>query len=160
MTLFSRHIRCDRRQPADGVRAATRRAGPRRAATALELVCILPVMMGIVLGAVDFGRFAQHENILSNAARVGAHYGATHRLTPVTAADWEAELTAAVQEEVVHLSEFDPDLLEIEIDNQYQPDGTRRVEVEAAYPFETVVNWPGLPDRVDLRRGVSFQEYR
>jgi hypothetical protein len=116
--------------------------------------------MGIVLGAVDFGRFAQYENILSNAARVGAHYGATHRLTPLTAADWESELTIAVQEEAAHLTEFDSALLAIEIDNYYQPDGTRRVEVEAAYPFQTVVNWPGLPSRIDLRRRVAFQEYR
>lgn len=132
----------------------------RRAATALELVCILPVLLGIVLGAVDFGRHAQYENILSNAARVGAHYGATHRLTPLTAPAWEAELMIAVQEEAAHLSEFDDSLLEIEIDNFAQPDGTRRVEVEVAYPFETVVNWPGLPSRVDLRRRVAFQEYR
>lgn len=140
---------------------AARRDAPRRpGATALELVCVLPVMLGIVLGAVDLGRFAEHENILSNAARVGAHFGATHRRTPLTASLWESELRSAVQEEAGHLSEFDGTLLEVEIDNFTQADGTRRVEVETAYPFQTIVRWPGLPGRIDLRRRVAYQEYR
>jgi hypothetical protein len=159
MTSSRRHA-CIDLATAGKVRAAAGRAASRRAATALELVCILPVLMAIVLGAVDMGRFAQYENILSNAARVGAHYGATHRLTPQGAAHWESELMTAVEEEAAHLSGFDAALLEVEIDNFNQADGSRRVEVEAAYPFKTVVNWPGLPSQIDLRRRVAFQEYR
>lgn len=160
MIPSSRHARRDRMLTAGTLRIRARRRRPRRAATALELVCILPVLLGIVLGAVDLGRFAQYENILGNAAREGSHYGATHRRTPLTAAAWESGLRTAVLEEASHLSEFDAALLEIEIENFNQADGTRRVEVEASYPFETVVNWPGLPSRIDLRRRVAFQEYR
>ena len=132
----------------------------RRGTTALELTCVLPVLMGIILGAVDFGRFAQFENIVSNAARVGAEYGATHRRTTLNAANWETRLTAAVTEEAQHLPEFNAALLEISINNVTQADGTRRVEVAAAYPFTTIVDWPGLPRQVPLRHSVVYQEYR
>jgi len=133
---------------------------PRRGASAVELTCILPVVIALAIGTVDLGRVAQYENVLCNAARVGADYGATHRLYSFNRAEWESRISARVQEEAAHLPHFDATRLQIEVETFTQADGTLRVEVEAAYPFEMTVDWPGLPGDIDLRHRTAEQEYR
>jgi Flp pilus assembly protein TadG len=44
----------------------------RRGAAAAELAMILPLMLILVLGCVDFGRFAYSYIAVTNAARAGA----------------------------------------------------------------------------------------
>jgi hypothetical protein len=143
---------------------SARRAGlrtrSRPGTSALELAFILPVVIALALGTVDLGRVVHYENVLSNAARVGADCGATQRLYSFSRPQWESRITARVQEEAAHLPHFDSSLLEIVIETFIQADGTLRVEVEVAYPFETVVDWPGLPQNIELRRRVAEQEYR
>lgn len=133
---------------------------PRNGASAVELACLLPVVIALALGTVDLGRVAHFENVLSNAARVGADYGATHRLYSYNGSQWESRVIARVQEEAAHLPQFDPARLQVVVETMTQPDGTRRIEVEAAYPFEMIVDWPGLPHDIDLRCRVAEQEYR
>lgn len=131
-----------------------------RGTSALELALILPVVIAIALGTVDLGRVAHYENVLSNAARVGADYGATHRLYSFNHAQWESRIIARVQEEAAHLPHFDAAQLQVEVETFAQADGTLRVAVEAAYPFEMTVDWPGLPGEIDLRYRTAEQEYR
>jgi hypothetical protein len=135
--------------------------GSRRGgASAVELACILPVVIALALGTADLGRVAHYENVLSNAARVGADYGATHRLFSFNHTQWESRIIARVEEEAAHLPQFDDSRLEVVVETFTQADGTLRVEVEAAYPFEMIVDWPGLPHEIALRRRVAEQEYR
>jgi Flp pilus assembly protein TadG len=133
---------------------------PRSGASAVELACILPVVIALALGTVDLGRVAHYENVLSNAARVGADHGATHRLYSFNRTQWESRIIARVQEEAAHLPQFDAARLQVVVETFTQADGTLRVEVEAAYPFEMIVDWPGLPHDIDLRCRVAEQEYR
>ena len=58
----------------------------RCGAAAVELAVVLPVLLLLALGCVDLGRAAALNIALSNAARVGAEYGATHRFTSYTLA--------------------------------------------------------------------------
>jgi Flp pilus assembly protein TadG len=131
----------------------------RAGTTALELVCVLPVLIAIVLGAADLGRLAHYDNIVSNAARLGAEYGATHRRTSLNAAAWEDRVVAAVHEELAHLPDFDADALELNLDVSDASDPLQ-IEVEVAYPFEMIVDWPGLPGEFDIRATVAYEEYR
>ncbi len=132
----------------------------RQGTSAVELALILPVVIALALGTVDLGRVAHYENVLSNAARVGADYGATHRLYSFNRTQWESRIIARVQEEAAHLPHYDPTRLQVHVDTFTQADGTLRVEVEAAYPFEMTVDWPGLPGGIDLRHRTAEQEYR
>jgi Flp pilus assembly protein TadG len=132
----------------------------RSGASAVELACILPVVIALALGTVDLGRVAHYENVLSNAARVGADYGATHRLYTFNRTQWESRIIGRVQEEAAHLPQFDSLRLVVVVETFTQADGTMRVEVEAAYPFAMIVDWPGLPHDIDLRHRVAEQEYR
>jgi Flp pilus assembly protein TadG len=141
-------------------RLPPQRSGPRAGTTAVELVCVLPVLVGLVLGAADLGRSANYDNVISNVARVGAEYGATHRRGPRNADQWEQRLIAAATEEAVHVPHFDAGLLEINVETTTEADGRVRVQVTAAYPFETVVHWPGLPAEIPLSATAAFVEYR
>jgi Flp pilus assembly protein TadG len=132
----------------------------RHGATALELVCVLPVLIGIVLGGADLGRFAHYDNVISNVARVGAEYGATHRRMSRNASTWEEKLIAAATEEAENLPDFDADNLDIAVETTDEADGRLRVSVTVTYPFETVVDWPGLPADFDLSSTIVYVEYR
>lgn len=132
----------------------------RNGASAVELACILPVVIALALGTVDLGRIAHYDNVLSNAARVGAVYGATNRLYSFNRSQWEDRIIAHVREEAAHLPHFDHSRLEVVIATVTQADGTRRVEVHTTYPFQMIVDWPGLPRDVALVHRCAQQEYR
>lgn len=131
-----------------------------RGVAALEFVIVLPVFMIIVLGAVDWGRVIRVENVLMNAARCGAAYGATHRVTDYIRSDWETRVVARVAEEAAHLPDFDPDLLDASVATSDEPDGSTRISVSVSYPFQMVIDWPGWPGQITLSRTVSMRGYR
>lgn len=60
----------------------SQRAGGRRpgqsAQSLTEFALILPLLMLILLGVVDFGRVFYYWTSIANAAREGARYGVTH----------------------------------------------------------------------------------
>jgi Flp pilus assembly protein TadG len=137
-----------------------RRSWLRAGTTALELVCVLPVLIAIILGAADLGRFAQYDNIVSNAARLGAEYGATHRRTDLNAEAWEERIVEVAQEELAHLPDFDANAVTLNLEVTDEDDDPLQVEVEVTYPFEMIVDWPGLPGQFDIRAVVAYEEYR
>lgn len=132
----------------------------RRGAAALEFVLVLPVLMTIMVGAADWGRVLKVDNVLMNAARSGACYGATHRVTDYIRNDWEDRIIARVADEAAHLPDFDPDRLEVAVETFDEADGSMRVSVDVSYPFETIVDWPGSPRQITLSRTVSMRGYR
>src|SRR5262245_891306 len=74
--------------------------GGRRGAAAAELAIILPLLVTVVLAAVDFGRFASAYIALTNAARAGAAYGMMNNYTASTLAGWQAGITQAARDEI------------------------------------------------------------
>ena len=141
--------------------ACSRAAGTRpsrAAATAAELALMLPLLMTLALGAADFSRIAHDYIIVSNASRVGAQYGATHRFTDYTRSAWETQLRAAIAVEMDLVSDFDPDKLQVDINVAPDAYGLVRITVDIEYPFTPVVSWPALPQSVQLWRRTSMRE--
>ena len=136
-----------------------RDARRRRGVAAVELALILPVLITIVLGCVDFGRFAHTHIAVTNAARVGAAYGAVTPVTPNTQNTWEEKLRERVVAEMgdgfnPELIVVDPPVITIEADN------LRRVRVQVSYPFQMLVDWPLLPGSITLTRAVEMRVIR
>lgn len=131
-----------------------------RGTAALEFVIVLPVLILIVVAATDLSRALYYENVLTNAARTGAAWGATHQATDYIRGDWESNVEARTLEEAAHLPEFDRDRLAVSVTETTELDGSKRVHVEAAYPFEMLIDWPGWPRELALRRSVSMRRYR
>jgi Flp pilus assembly protein TadG len=129
----------------------------------VEFAIVLPVLMTIVLGCVDFGRFAYTYIAVTNAARAGAWVGSTRPYTAGTQADWEAGIRTAVADELQGLAPtFDPAKLTVatpvvSLDSQYMP----KVRVEVTYVFNTLVSWPAMPGpAINLSRAVEMRIIR
>jgi Flp pilus assembly protein TadG len=147
----------------DTTRSSTpraRRGLDRRAAAAAELALVLPLLMTIVLGCVDFGRIAYAYIAVANASRVGAEYGATHKFTPYTQSSWASRLRQGVADEMAHVTAFDPAKLQTTISTTTDAYGLVRVTIDVEYPFAVIVPWPGMPQTVSLWRRTSMREIR
>jgi Flp pilus assembly protein TadG len=57
----------------------------RRGATAVEAALVLPVFLLFLFGILEYGRYLMFLQILTNAAREGAHYALAHT-DPITIA--------------------------------------------------------------------------
>jgi Flp pilus assembly protein TadG len=64
-----------------------------RGQSLVEFAMIVPVMLLLLVGAIEIGRFAHYSILVSNAARAGAQYGA---LSLATAGDKNGIVNAAL----------------------------------------------------------------
>jgi Flp pilus assembly protein TadG len=132
----------------------------RRGTAALEFVIVLPVLMVIVIGAADLSRMLHYKNVLTNASRTGAAYGATHAVSDYTYDDWVARVEARTLEEAVNLPGYDSRQVDITVTKFDDADGSQRVQVETTYPFEMLIDWPGWPKKLTLHHSVCMRRYR
>ncbi len=139
------------------MREPTRR---RRGTAAVEFAVVLPLLLALVLGCVDFGRFAHSYIALTNAARAGAGFGGSHPYTPATLATWQDQVRQAVADELSSLNGFDPNRLTVTASAVGTGAGDWQAAVTVAYPFQTLVSWPGVPASVTLRRSVVMRATR
>jgi len=132
----------------------------RGGTAAVELALVLPVLVVLALGCVDLGRAAALDIAVSNAARVAAGYGATHRFTNATLASWQTQVQQEAATEMQSVRGFDNTQLSVSIQTAADPSGVWRVTVTATYPFQTITAWPGLPHDVTLRQSVTMRQYQ
>jgi len=131
----------------------------RRGVAAVEMAIILPLVVTIILGCVDLGRFAHAYIAVNNAARTGAGFACLHPFTSTTRSNWHRQIRQTVETELgprFDTSKIDVPLPEVSV----EPDGRRRVRVEVSYPFETIVGWPMLPTEMNLKRAVEMRFIR
>jgi hypothetical protein len=129
----------------------------RRGAAAVELALVLPLLILLVLGCVDLGRFASTYIAVTNAARAGAGYGIMNNYTPSTLGTWQGGIRSAAQSEQY----FPPPNLTVPNPTVIiDANGLRRVQVTASYPFSTIVPWPGIPTSMTLSRMVELRMIR
>lgn len=140
----------------------SRRRGRRRGAVAVEFAIILPLLTTIVLGCVDFGRFAHAYIAVANAARAGAGYASFRHVTAATRAGWEVRTREAVAAEIGTALDTDTTLAKdiISVTVSIEDVDFERVHVEVSYPFTTLVPWPLLPNNVNLTKEVGMRFVR
>ena len=130
-----------------------------RGAVALEFALILPLLITIVLGCIDFGRYAYTYISVTNAAREGAGFACFHPPPQTDPGPWITAITAAVLSELGTL--FDASKVTVAAPNvSNDGSGVKRVRVEVSYPFEMVVPWPLLPNSLTLTRAVEMRMIR
>lgn len=132
----------------------------RSGVAATELAVALPILMLLSLACADFGRVMHHYQIVSNAARTGAEAGAMHQFTTLSRSAWEADVRAAVVEELAGLPNFNENKLEYELKTTTDANDLATVDIEISYPFKSAVSWPGLPHELDLRAISRVRQFR
>lgn len=140
--------------------AITLQRKPRRAIAAVELVCVLPVLLLLAFGATDFGRVVYTYFVVSNAARCGAEYGCMHKVTPINEADWRANVRAAIDAEISGAPGYDPTRVNAHVTWTPENNGLYSAAVDVTYPFELVVNWPGIPTPLPIHHYVEMHQVR
>jgi Flp pilus assembly protein TadG len=142
-----------------------RSAGRRGGAAATELALLLPVLVLVVLGCVDFGRFAYNYIAVTNAARAGASYGAMNNYTASTQPTWVAGIKQTARDEMSQqVGSGNISNLQVTVTPITDANGLHRVRVAASYPFTTVVTWNfgglGLPHTLNLQQQAEMRLIR
>src|SRR5947208_11809070 len=98
--------------------------------------------MPLVLGIVDFGRFAYNYIAVTNAARAGAAYGMMNNYTSSTLTNWTTGITQAAKDELTQqVGSSNLSNVTVTVTPSTDTNGMRRVRVQVSYPFTTIVNW-------------------
>lgn len=119
----------------------------RRAASAVELALLLPVLSLLFVFAVDFARLYYHFSIVTNCARNGALY----QCDPATQSESPyADYTAAALADASNLSPQPTVTSPSCSDPSY-------VKVTVTYPFTTIISYPGLSNPINLTREVLMK---
>lgn len=133
-------------------RGATGREGHarrERGQSLVELGVLMPILLVIVLGAVDFGRAYHSSQSVANAARTGAQYAA---VSTANAGNLSGITTAALQETGT-LAHTPTVTASTGTDSR----GESYARVTVSYAFTTMIAWPGLPHSVPMTRTVQMR---
>ena len=142
-----------------------RRRRGRRGASAVELAIILPLLVTIVLGCVDFGRFVYNYIAVTNAARAGAAYAMMNNYTSSTQGTWQSAVTTAARQEMTNQMGYNSSNMTVATPVvTLESSGLRRVQVTVGYPFQTIVNWNfgiySIPQSLTLQRTIVVRAIR
>jgi Flp pilus assembly protein TadG len=121
------------------------------------LALLLPVICTMVLGCVDFGRFAYMSISVANAARAGAGVASFNPVSSGSQSNWNRAIRQAVYEEMSGQMGFDEQHLTIETPLVIkETDHFPRVRIQVAYAFHAIVNWPLLPSETQITSAVEM----
>ena len=132
----------------------------RRGAVLVELAISLPLMFLTALAAADLGSVVHAYVVVTNSARTGATEGSMNNFSAFTREFWESEIRSAVVEDMRGLRGFDEAKVAIDIVVTETDDDLFRVAVDVMYPFDTAVDWPGLPASIDLHYRSEMRRMR
>jgi Flp pilus assembly protein TadG len=146
------------------MRVTIRTGGPQRrsrpAVTAVEFAMVLPVLLLMVLGGVDFGRFAYTYIAVTNAARAGSFYGATNPYTAGTYATWQSKVKQAAADEMGSISGFTMSDVTATGVASGETGSNWRARCTVPCTFTTLVSWPALPQTMTIQQTVEIRAVR
>jgi len=145
-------------------RTVLRELPHRRGAALMEFGLVLPILVVVVFGVIDFARFAHSYIAITNAARAGADFGSLNPFTEATRENWQTQVQARVAMEMASTISADGNTntgaLKVTVTRIAELNGMWRVRVEASYPFRMLISWPGLPAQTELKRVVEMRGIR
>jgi Flp pilus assembly protein TadG len=129
---------------------------PRSGAAAVELAICLPLLLLLLLGCIDVGRFALRYICLANAASEAATFASLN--APGQFGDVSGWIAAIQQRAITESILLDPPLTatEITVDTSILANGLVSAQVESS--FETLIPWPGLPHKWTMTRKVVLSQ--
>jgi Flp pilus assembly protein TadG len=131
----------------------------------VEFAIIVPVMIALMIGAVDFARVFYEANVVSQAVRSGVQYGArTGKSTDFngmqTATSDAASDLSGVTATATCFSECSSSVGTPRACNFTCPNGTRKltyVKVVGNYTFRMIFGFPVIPSTIPISRTAIMQ---
>ena len=133
-----------------------RKCYERRGAATIEFVLSLPLLILVLLGCIDAGRFALKYICLTSAASEGAAFASLN--APGKFGGTGNWVAAVQQRAITESTSFDPPLTPADITVDLSVLELGRVSVQAQCSFETLVIWPGLPHVWSMSRTVVMAQ--
>ena len=130
----------------------------RRGAAAAEMAVVLPTLLVIALGCVDFARFAYAYITITNAGRAAAGYGSVNPPTTNTMSTWQAKVQQVAVDDASSLSGFTTS--NVTVSQVADTGGLWRAQVTVTYQFKTMLSWTGIPATMNLTRTVQMRGTR
>lgn len=132
----------------EGRDPATRRKA-HRGQGLVELALIMPIMIVMLLGTIDFARAFSAYIQVTNAAREGAYFGARSSSN----ANDAVAVEAAAKADSPTIYGTAPGVSSV-----VQPDGDyEQIRVTVTYTFNTLIDYPGIPQTIPLSRTVTMR---
>ena len=126
-------------------------AAGERGQSLVEFALMAPVLLLLVLGAVDYGRVYYQDVQVIHAARNGAAYAS---INPPS-----SNQTGNFQQQLEDAAFTDTNLAAsgatVTGSQGTDASGGQYVEITVQQPFRTLVAWPGLPHQFTLRHMVD-----
>jgi Flp pilus assembly protein TadG len=132
----------------------------RRGTAAVEFAVALPVLLLLAIGCCDLTRAIAAYICVSNAARVGAEYGATHGYTSYTESTWQAQVTQQAANEMQGTLGLNSSQLTVAVSSVTDANNLPLVTVTTSYPFSMITAWPGLSQQFNVTHSVTMQRFR
>jgi Flp pilus assembly protein TadG len=145
--------------PRSSLRLALART--QRGQSVLEMALVLPVLLLLLVGTIEIGRFAYYAIVVSNAARAGAQYGAQ---SLITSADVTGIQTAAQNDGLATLTVTPTQLCGCSATGLggcptggFCANPLVYVEVTASGTFKSLFAYPGIPRSMTLSSTVKMR---
>jgi Flp pilus assembly protein TadG len=134
----------------------------RHGAAAMELAFVLPILILLAVGCVDYGRYAYYSVGVQNAARAGAEYAAMNPYSTSGQAAWTNGVIQAAQDEMTNQTGYIPAALSVTPSVKIEKStGLPIITVATTYTgFTSAVNWPGIPQNPTLSASVVIRSIR
>jgi Flp pilus assembly protein TadG len=129
-----------------------RNSHARRAVATVELALVLPFLVFMLVAGMDYSRVFYASVIVSNCARNGALWASDANLADHSAYDTVQDAAAA--------DAVDLDITQLQVT---ELDGTDAqsygwAQVTVSYPFQTVINYPGIPSPIQITRATRMRK--
>jgi len=119
----------------------------------VEMALVLPLLVVLLVGLVEFSRVLMVKQVITNAAREGARAGAIKL-------DDSGALSTALNVSQNYISSSGLDSSTAVIDPSFQVvEGSAAIRVSVGYDYESMLTHfiPGIPDTVSLRANAIMR---
>lgn len=131
----------------------------RRGAVTLEFAIVLPVLVLMLTGILEFGRVAMLAIPIAEAARVGAMYGAMNPPDPANPSDWAQQCELRTREVLSNQGGIDSNLVTVQC-TYSTGSPLNRSSVQVRYPFTLLLGWVSAPNGLAIQRTAVFPVIR
>jgi Flp pilus assembly protein TadG len=124
----------------------------RRSAATVELAVLLPILMFLLLVAVDYARIFYYSLTIENCARNGAQFACN-------TSNYQMPYSSIQQAAIADGGNLNPPLTtaNVSVANGTDANNNPTVTVTVSYTFQTITGYPGLPSTVNLVRSVEMR---